>query len=920
MATFVVSASSNYLYSNTLPGDFVVNINGANGGVFVGSQVPSGCNVLFSATPTVIRFGASNQGVSIENNQFIGFSNDRSNMPGFTWSNNSNTGMFRAGANMIGFSMGGSNVVTMSNGHLIAGSVIAPAMNGIYKNMIINGDMRIDQRWCGTTLSNTSNIINAYSVDRFKIEMATGSGTIFARQIALSNTDAPAAAGFSNAWNITVASNLSMLSNIELKQVIEAYNISDLGWGSNGSSNFNNGTLSFWMISTAGSGLYCATAVINTSTYAYYVAPFTYSNNNTWQYVNLTIPPAPSNVVMNTSNVRGLDISLLPLSTAVNSMRNAWVVGTPPIISITPQFVSPVYNSTGGTMPTFCNDRIVFSPGNVVSNSTYAQWFDFGSQTFNMGTRGFSATLTFRFTGASLNAWERIFDFGNGTPSDNIVLCRNSTTNTIQWCYTNGTSVYYVVSNSTFAQNTIYNVAVIYDPNATATGTLYIYINGSVNASAVAGAKATDRTLASTYVGRSKWTPAADYPLNGDIYQLNIYNRVISAAEIAAANTTPSNMFNWHSSSSMFTLTPVISVTGKHTFPGYNSTGGTSPTFNNDRVTFAPGAVLSSSASCQFLNLGSATFSLATVGFSITATFRFTGTAGAWERLVDLGNGQGDNNIIISRAFGNTGLAFSIYNNASGAFQFYPVLTISQNVIYSIAFIYNPNVGTLGTMYYYVNGKLQETFTGSTKPTDRTLTGCLVGKSWWGSDSALNGDIYSLNVYNRVISEDEVRAAYTVSTNITDWVSTSLAGNSISITGVQLEKGSCATPFEFRLWEKELIMCRRYYEKSQPVPVLAWTSIDTNLKLYTPVGPYTTNTGQYGYVPYKIRKMANNGTINIWSETGASNIVTIYDTGGASFTAGINVEGNHHHGFSFYAVGRNASGFAIFSWQVSCDF
>lgn len=920
MATFIVSASSNYLYSNTLPGDFMVNVTGADGGVFVGSQVPSGCNVLFSATPTVIGFGGSNQGVSIQNNQITGFSNDNSNIPGFTWSNNSNTGMFRPGTNMIGFSMGGSNVITMSNGHLNASGLVAPSMSGLYKNMIINGDMRIDQRWCGTTLSNTSNIFSAYSVDRFKIEMATGSGTIFARQIALSNNDAPVAAGFSNAWNITVASNLSMLSNLELKQVVEAYNISDLGWGSNGSSNFYNGTLSFWMRSTAGSGLYCTTAVVNTSTYAYYVAPFTYSNNNTWQYVIVTIPPAPSNVVMNTSNVRGLDLSLAPLTTAVNSMRNTWVVGTPPMISITPQFVSPAFNSTGGTMPTFCNDRIVFSPGNVVSNSTYAQWFDFGSQTFNMGTRGFSITLTFRFTGSLLGVYERILDFGNGAPSDNIVLSRTSTTNSLQFTYTNATAVYYVASTANVLQNTIYNVAVVYDPTVTATGTMYMYINGTLNASVVPAAKATDRTLVSTYVGRSKWTPSSDGPLNGDIYQMNIYNRVITAAEIAAANVTPSNMFNWHSSSSMFTLTPVISLASKNTFPGYNSTGGASPTFNSDRVTFAPGAVTSSSASCQFLNMGSRTFNLGTVGYSMTATFRFTGSAGASERLIDLGNAQANNNIIVSRWGTFSRLSLEIYNSATYVFGFSPIFIINQNTIYSIAVIYNPAIGTNGTMYFYMNGKLQETFTGSAKPTDRTVTGCLIGKSWWSADGALNGDIYSLNVYNRVISEAEVGAAYAASTNITDWVSTSLAGNSISITGVQFEKGSCVTPFEFRMWEKELLLCRRYYEKSHDVSIFPWTSIDTNRKLFIPVGVFTTSTSQYGFVPYKVRKMANSGTVNIWSETGASNIATFYDTGGASFTAGMTIEGNNQSGFSFWATGRNANGLAIFSWQVSCDF
>jgi hypothetical protein len=37
------------------------------------------------------------------------------------------------------------------------------------------------------------------------------------------------------------------------------------------------------------------------------------------------------------------------------------------------------------------------------------------------------------------------------------------------------------------------------------------------------------------------------------------------------------------------------------------------------------------------------------------------------------------------------------------------------------------------------------------------------------------------------------------------------------ITGVQLEAGTSATPFEYRDYGRELLMCQRYYEKTFPV-------------------------------------------------------------------------------------------------------
>jgi hypothetical protein len=63
------------------------------------------------------------------------------------------------------------------------------------------------------------------------------------------------------------------------------------------------------------------------------------------------------------------------------------------------------------------------------------------------------------------------------------------------------------------------------------------------------------------------------------------------------------------------------------------------------------------------------------------------------------------------------------------------------------------------------------------------------------------------------------------STTVNSWISTGnyytfagaynwpvLAGNFINITGVQLEKGTVATPFEFRPYATELALCQRYFE------------------------------------------------------------------------------------------------------------
>ena len=52
---------------------------------------------------------------------------------------------------------------------------------------------------------------------------------------------------------------------------------------------------------------------------------------------------------------------------------------------------------------------------------------------------------------------------------------------------------------------------------------------------------------------------------------------------------------------------------------------------------------------------------------------------------------------------------------------------------------------------------------------------------------------------------------------ISSWIDSLLADstdNELYITGVQLEVGSTATPFEHRSFGEELALCQRYFQKS----------------------------------------------------------------------------------------------------------
>jgi len=80
------------------------------------------------------------------------------------------------------------------------------------------------------------------------------------------------------------------------------------------------------------------------------------------------------------------------------------------------------------------------------------------------------------------------------------------------------------------------------------------------------------------------------------------------------------------------------------------------------------------------------------------------------------------------------------------------------------------------------------------------------------------------NILNTAISPNTTWARYSFTANVGSaatelgsyftWTPTGVAGgdDSVYITGVQLERGSTATPFEFRPIGTELALCQRYYE------------------------------------------------------------------------------------------------------------
>ncbi len=183
-----------------------------------------------------------------------------------------------------------------------------------FRNRIINGDMRIDQRNAGAITTGTTSLV--HPVDRFASYVSTD-GTMTFQQ----SSTAPA--GFNNSVvaTTTVAdTSLAAGQRAIFLQRIEGYNIADFGWGT---ANAKTVTLSFWVRSSL-TGTFGGALTDTTRAY-----PFTYtiSSANTWEQKSITISGDTSGS-WNSTNGWGVQVAFgLGVGSTFNGTAGVWVNG-----------------------------------------------------------------------------------------------------------------------------------------------------------------------------------------------------------------------------------------------------------------------------------------------------------------------------------------------------------------------------------------------------------------------------------------------------------------------------------------------------------------------------------------------------------------------------------------------------------------
>ncbi len=210
--------------------------------------------------------------------------------------------------------LNGSNGITFNDGS----SQTAAASPFGLKNRIINGDMRIDQRNAGASVTPAT---GTYTLDRWFFAISQSSK--FTSQQDAGAVTPPV--GFVDYLGITSSSAYSLLSAdyFQLQQRIEGYNIADLGWGT---ANAKTITLSFWARSSL-TGTFGGSIRNSADTYGYCFS-YTISSANTWEYKTITVT-GPTSGTWLTTNGLGIDLRFsFGMGTSYSGSAGTWGVSS----------------------------------------------------------------------------------------------------------------------------------------------------------------------------------------------------------------------------------------------------------------------------------------------------------------------------------------------------------------------------------------------------------------------------------------------------------------------------------------------------------------------------------------------------------------------------------------------------------------
>ena len=169
----------------------------------------------------------------------------------------------------------------------------------------------------------------------------------------------------------------------------------------------------------------------------------------------------------------------------------------------------------------------------VDNNGKIGKCYSFGSskritvsQPANLSTTAASLSCW-----VNLSAWGSSYDSlvnlstGTGWNDTRLAFVRNDTANRIGFCVANGSTYNFTVMTSDLPLNTWTHLTGTFDGS-----TIKIYVNGVLNNSAATTFNAL--VYGSAVLNLGSWSNANNYPINGKLNDVRVYNHCLSAKEV----------------------------------------------------------------------------------------------------------------------------------------------------------------------------------------------------------------------------------------------------------------------------------------------------------------------------------------------------------------------------------------------------